>query len=217
VLTVSTRPWFEVEAKRPYAAARVPPGPPRPPPFERKHFVRMALGFYAGVLALAWLGSRLSGHSLLYASPAAAASGVAWARDPALGALAAAFGVLGSEACTRFTRWGARTAQALAGLLGPLGLRDCLLLAAASGVAEEALFRGALQPQVGWVVASLIFGLAHIAPRRELLPWTGLAIVAGFVLGGLFEVTGNLVAPVVAHFGINAINLRILSRRHAAR
>jgi len=205
-----------VESNRPPPAS-APPLPPRRPPVEAGRLVRMALGFYAVVFALAWLWARLSGHPLLYANAEAAVSGVAWARDPALGAAVAALGVLGSEACTRYTQWGARTSRALAGLLGPLALRHCLVLAAASGVAEEALFRGALQPQVGWVLASLIFGLAHMAPQRALLPWTGLAVVAGFALGGLFEITGNLVAPVVAHFGINAVNLRLLSRRHAAR
>ena len=30
----------------------------------------------------------------------------------------------------------------------------------------------------------------------------------------LFEVTGNLVAPVVAHVGINALNLRWISNRY---
>jgi len=212
MLPVSTRVPHTVEAKPPPAASAPPP-----PRLGAARLVRLALGFYAGVLGLAWLGSRLSGHPLGYATPEAAAAGVAWLRDVSLGAATAALGVLGSEACTRFTRWGARTARALADLLGPLGLHHCLALAAASGVAEEALFRGALQPHVGWVAASLIFGLAHVPPRRALLPWTGLAVAAGFALGALFELTGNLVAPIVAHFGINAVNLRMLSRRDAAR
>ena len=82
-------------------------------------------------------------------------------------------------------------------------------------MAEEALFRGALQPQVGLLAASLLFGLAHFAPRRELLPWTVFSLAAGLLLGTLFEETGNLVAPVVAHAGINAVNLRWLSQRYA--
>ncbi len=34
------------------------------------------------------------------------------------------------------------------------------------------------------------------------------------VLGALFESTGNLVAPSVAHVGINAVNLRRLVVRY---
>ncbi len=35
------------------------------------------------------------------------------------------------------------------------------------------------------------------------------------LLGWLFDTTGNLVAPVVAHTTINAVNLWLLSNRHA--
>ena len=89
-------------------------------------------------------------------------------------------------------------------------------LALASGVAEEAFFRGALQPHVGLVAASLIFGVVHFVPRREFLPWTVFAVAAGFLLGWLFDTTGNLVAPVVAHTTINAVNLWLLSNRHTS-
>jgi membrane protease YdiL (CAAX protease family) len=58
-----------------------------------------------------------------------------------------------------------------------------------------------------------VFGLAHFAPRRDLLPWTGFAVAAGFGLGALFEATGNLVAPIVAHASINLVNLRLLALR----
>jgi len=84
---------------------------------------------------------------------------------------------------------------------------------ALSGLDDRVVeFRGALQPWLGYVAASLLFGLAHFVPRRELWPWTGFAVLAGFGLGWLFEATGNLVAPVVAHIGVNGINLRRLTR-----
>ena len=109
---------------------------------------------------------------------------------------------------------GHRQALFLGEVLGRRTVGECVVLAAVSAIAEEALFRGALQPHLGWVGASLLFGLAHFAPRRDLLPWTGFAVLAGFVLGALFEVTGNLIAPVVAHFAINAVNLRRLGVRY---
>jgi Na+-transporting NADH:ubiquinone oxidoreductase subunit NqrB len=125
--------------------------------------------------------------------------------------------IAASRAIVRFTRWGEALARTLGALIGRQSDRDCLLLALASGLAEEALFRGALQPQIGLVAASLVFGLAHFAPRRELLPWTGFSVLAGFLLGGLYAWTGNLVAPVIAHVGINAVNLRQLGRDYASR
>jgi membrane protease YdiL (CAAX protease family) len=176
-------------------------------------FILAALLFYAGLLALAAVLAAWTGHSLFYASPEQAAAGVDWRLDPLIG-LVSALGVIAVSAwLTDTTRWGDALARALAEVLGPLSTRACLLLAVASGLGEEALFRGALQPLLGYVATSLLFGLVHFAPRRELLPWTGFAIVAGFGLGALYEATGNLVAPVVAHAGVNAVNLRLLTRR----
>ena len=117
-----------------------------------------------------------------------------------------------SQVVTTRTHWGAALARELALALGPLTLTECAALAALSGFAEEAFFRGALQPRLGWLATSVVFGLAHWAPRRTLWPWTGFALLAGGVLGALFAVTGNLVAPVTAHAVINAVNLRLLTR-----
>lgn len=175
--------------------------------------VRAALLFYAAMLLLALAIGAASGHSLWFASPEAARAGVDWGRDPLVGALAAGAVVALSALLTETTRWGEALSQALGEVLGPLSLRTCLLLAAVSGIAEELLFRGALQPLLGYMGASLLFGLAHFVPRRELLPWTGFTLAAGFGLGALYASTGNVVAPVVAHAGVNAINLRLISRR----
>lgn len=185
------------------------------PPGAALSLVRLALLFYGAMLALAVVWSAITGDSLFYASEAAQLRGVAPLRDVGLGVLAAAATVFTSQVITLRTRWGQDLARGLAELVGRRSVLECLVLAGASGFAEEALFRGLLQPAVGWVGASLLFGLAHFAPRRELLPWTGFAVLAGFLLGGLFEWTGNLAAPVVAHVGINAINLRLLSLRCA--
>jgi len=177
--------------------------------------VRPALLFYGLVLVASWLIALWAGVSLLYLSPEAAHAGVRPLRDPAVGIVAGALVILVSDQLTERIPAGARLADALGALLGRLSIPECLLLAAVSGVAEEAFFRGLLQPCVGLVAASLIFGLAHFVPRRDLAPWSLFAVVAGFALGGLFELTGNLVAPVVAHATINAVNLRKLSQRGA--
>ena len=100
-------------------------------------------------------------------------------------------------------------------MLGRLRVSECIALALLSGVAEEAFFRGALQPQVGLWVASAAFALAHFAPRRDLWPWTLCSFAAGLALGLLFTWTGNLVAPIAAHALINAVNLRVLAVRYA--
>jgi membrane protease YdiL (CAAX protease family) len=179
-------------------------------------WVRLALVFYVGMGLIAWLWRDLwLGESLLYASPAGAARGVHWIPDVAAGLAGAALAIGLSHLLTRRTRIGGRLAQALGAALGPLGLRQCLILAAASGVGEEALFRGALQPSLGLFAASLVFALVHFAPRRELWLWSVFAFAGGLGLGALFQATGNLVAPIVAHATLNAVNLRLLVRDYA--
>jgi CAAX protease family protein len=176
--------------------------------------VKLALFFYGALFAVALAWSTWSGRSVFYASQTAAEEGVAPLLDTVLGLVVAAATIGLSRQITERTQWGDVMGRALAELVGKRSLRDCIVLAVASGVAEEAFFRGVLQPALGWLLASLIFGLVHLVPKRELLPWTGFALAAGLVLGALFESTGNLVAPIVAHVGINAVNLRRLVVRY---
>jgi membrane protease YdiL (CAAX protease family) len=191
------------------------PGPETvlpPPPVA---WMRLAIAFYGGMAALAWLWREAwQGQQLLYASSEAARGGVSWATDISLGLAAGVAFVALSRWLTRHTSAGERLARRLAGALGKLELRHCLALALASALGEEALFRGALQPSLGLLGASLVFGGVHFAPRRDLWPWSVFAFVGGLGLGSLFDATGNLVAPIVAHATLNALNLTLLVREY---
>jgi membrane protease YdiL (CAAX protease family) len=182
----------------------------------RLSLLKLAALFYGALFGAAWGWAALTQRSLFFADADALRRGVHPLGDPALGLLAGGLVILLSREFTRRSRWGENLARALAAVLGPLSMADCVVLALLSGVAEEAFFRGALQPRVGLVAASLLFALAHFAPRRDLWPWTLFSLAAGLLLGALFEATGNLLAPVVAHATINAVNLRMLSVRYAA-
>jgi hypothetical protein len=178
----------------------------------RLPLVRLALLFYGVLMAAALAWAWLAGRSLIWARDVDAQRGASPLVDVGAGLLAAAIVVLLSRQLTQRTRFGEQLARSLRAALGPLSLAECWLLALLSGVAEESFFRGALQPQVGLLAASLLFGAAHFVPRRELLPWTVFSIAAGLLLGWLFDATGNLIAPVVAHAVINGVNLRHLTR-----
>lgn len=89
---------------------------------------------------------------------------------------------------------------------------DLVLLALASGCAEELLFRGALQPWLGLWITSLLFGAVHFVPNKSLLPWTIWAGVMGVLLGLVHEHTGSIAGPVIAHVLINAVNLHRVAR-----
>lgn len=119
------------------------------------------------------------------------------------------------------TRW-ARRALLLRGLrrawdslesgLGPaLGMRDVVVLAICSAVSEEIFFRGVLQPEIGLVASSTLFGLLHPLGAAYMV-WAG-TIGAG--LGLLGTASGGLAAPIAAHGTYNLIALAYLRRRGA--
>ena len=90
--------------------------------------------------------------------------------------------------------------------------KNLVLVSVFSGVGEEVFFRGAVLQEFGLVISSLLFGLTHIGPDRRYLVWTLWAVLAGFVFGAIFEVSGGLLAPVVAHAGHNAATLLLWKR-----
>ena len=90
--------------------------------------------------------------------------------------------------------------------------RYLVLVSVFSGVGEEAFFRGALQPVLGLVLTSLLFGVLHVGPDRRYLVWSLWAVAAGFLFGFLYEWTGGLLAPMNAHVLHNAATLLLWRR-----
>jgi len=117
--------------------------------------------------------------------------------------------------CSRNFAWAQQLEQEFAKLLVPMRLWEIAAVGLLSGVVEEAFFRGALQPVVGLIPASLIFGLAHLVPRHPLWNWSLYASFAGFLLGCLFELTHQLWPVMAAHALTNFVLILILNRRRA--
>jgi membrane protease YdiL (CAAX protease family) len=115
---------------------------------------------------------------------------------------------------SRWAEWTFHWAEGLAlelrGMVAHIGPSGALVAALSSGLAEEAFFRGVLQPAIGVVLSATVFGLMHMGPSRRLRPWPLLAVGAGLALGLLYQETGTLVAPTVAHVVTNYLNLRHL-------
>jgi hypothetical protein len=170
---------------------------------------RLVLGFYAamGGIALIW---RLGADGVLpwAEAPGEAVLPIPWRIAAGLGAGAALVAV--SRFWTARSAAGRALAAELARVLGPLSARRAAAFALASGLAEEALFRGALQPQVGALAATLLFAAAHFVPAPKLRIWSLFALLAGAVFAALFAWTGDLLAPALAHALVNAVNLRWL-------
>ncbi len=130
------------------------------------------------------------------------------------GAAGVAFG-LGIAWWSRYSvyrfQWAKTMHVEFRGLFGPLRGIDILAYAAFSAIAEEMFFRGALQPMLGNLLTSVIFGALHVGPGKKFLPWPFQAFAMGLAFGGLYWLAGDLSAPVTAHFTINYQNLHFIN------
>lgn len=170
-------------------------------------------GFYVAMLAIALAAMAARGHLDVFL-PSGGLRG--WALSLGLGA-GVGFGAIGLTRWTaqRFV-WARLLEDEFRAVLGDLRPSQAFVAACASAVAEETLFRGLLQPLLGLWIAAAIFGVLHVGPNVRFAPWTVMAFVAGVTLGWMFQWTGALLAPMLAHFLINYVNLRHLTGRPVA-
>ncbi|HWN67470.1 MAG TPA: CPBP family intramembrane glutamic endopeptidase [Haliangium sp.] len=119
--------------------------------------------------------------------------------------------VLSRLAVRRFV-WARLLHRDFRSVLGATQTREILILALASAVGEELLFRGALQPWIGIWPQAAIFALLHIGPGLRFLPWTVTSFGLGLGFGYMVEWSGDLGGPIMAHFVINYLNLHFITR-----
>jgi hypothetical protein len=189
----------------------VSPQPPHPPPPRR--LVQAAWVFYLalGLGGLLWIGL---GRGVIPASLFFDPAG--WWLDVGLG--------LGAAGVLLAAWWlgAARLAAArdlerrIGQVVGPLARDEVFALAFLSAVAEEVFFRGAVQGAWGWALATLSFAVLHTGPGLSFRLWTLFAAAAGGLFGGLLLWRENLLAPILAHFLVNAVNLDRIARRARA-
>ena len=67
-------------------------------------------------------------------------------------------------------------------LFAEIGALEVVVISLAAGIGEELFFRGALQPEVGLIPASLVFGLLHTGTRGTIA-FGGWAAVMGAAAG----------------------------------
>lgn len=106
--------------------------------------------------------------------------------------------------------------NAFGSLIAGCQLWVLLYLSVLSAVGEEILFRGTIQPQLGLVLTSILFGLLHIGPGGLLSAWSVWAMGAGLLLGWMTDAQGNLWAAMICHFLINfysMVRLQYVFRR----
>lgn len=100
-------------------------------------------------------------------------------------------------------------------LFGRRPIWHIALISAVVAICEELLFRGAVQHAFGAYWTSILFAAIHI---RYLRHWimTGLVFGVSYGLGWIYEQSGTLWAPIIAHFAIDfAMGCMIRFRREA--
>lgn len=180
----------------------------REPPHSR---ATMILGLYGGMAILAVLISAGRGDADIYRLDEGRP---AWwlGASLVLGFALALAVVLASRVAVARTAWARTMHRDFRAMLGDVPAREILLLAVASSIGEELLFRGALGPWLGLIPQAVLFAALHVGPKRRHLVWTAWALGMGLAFGAMTSATGDLGGAILAHFVINFANLHFIVR-----
>jgi CAAX protease family protein len=74
-----------------------------------------------------------------------------------------------------------------------------------AGLGEETFFRGILLHEWGLLLSAIVFALAHAGRGLNLL--TGWALIEGLLFGWLYQVSGNLLVPMIVHAMHDAVGM----------
>lgn len=88
-----------------------------------------------------------------------------------------------------------------AGVMTPIG---AISIGLTAGIGEELLFRGAIQPRFGLLLATILFTVGHT--QYELSPALFSVFVIGLVLG-LVRRRANTSTAILIHAGYNTLNV----------
>ncbi|MER3484459.1 MAG: CPBP family intramembrane metalloprotease [Meiothermus sp.] len=86
---------------------------------------------------------------------------------------------------------------------------QALILAFASGLGEEVLFRGAIQNALlgGWIgvgLQALVFAALHPVTDRRAWSYPLFVFLGGLMFGATYHLTGSLIPGILAHYLHNA-------------
>ncbi len=82
-----------------------------------------------------------------------------------------------------------------------LSVPGAIVLGLAAGIAEELLFRGAIQPRFSLLGASILFAIGHL--EYGLTPAVAEIFVIGLILGWVRHGTKNTTVPMLIHICYN--------------
>lgn len=79
------------------------------------------------------------------------------------------------------------------------GKWQLVLLGVTAAIGEEILFRGALQPIIGIIPASILFGFVHMGWQKDMWPYSATAAAIGILLGLAYQYTGEIWVSIIGH------------------
>ncbi len=169
-----------------------------------KKFLKLSRLFYGGMIVFGLI-------SIWWFRKLPPWHGSLWGKDPLMAfswGLGFALGVvLCWAALAHYFSFLQRFEKSFAEIIQGFSARTCLELAILSGIGEELIFRGLLQPYFGIWITSILFAVVHAPLKKEWLPWPLFALVIGGCLGWGLKITQSMAFPIAAHIGINFIHL----------
>lgn len=78
-------------------------------------------------------------------------------------------------------------------------IANIFIISLVVAISEEFLFRGVIQVTFGYVFASSLFVVVHIRYLKKPVLLLFI-IITSFLIGYIFEVTQNLLVPIIFHF-----------------
>ena len=179
------------------------------PPMQEKRLILIATLFYAllSAIGLAWAFYGRGEWLLSFSNERPYPAFELLLLTTALG-LHVLFDLIGPKKVPAITRFW----NSLHHSLGPLHISTIILLALLSAYGEEIFFRGALQPAIGYLPATILFALSHFPPQKNMLIWPFYALVMGAGLGLLRILGGDIYSAVLLHFLANAVSLYLLRK-----
>ncbi|MFH0987177.1 MAG: CPBP family intramembrane glutamic endopeptidase [Candidatus Micrarchaeota archaeon] len=103
---------------------------------------------------------------------------------------------------------GGADASAVSNIISQINFMEVLIVVIIGSIVEELFFRGYLQTKTNILFSSFIFAYYHIiyGSFSEIM----VAFVMGMMLGYLFRMRKDLIAPITAHLFFNLVNLAIV-------
>ncbi|MBK7584890.1 MAG: CPBP family intramembrane metalloprotease [Myxococcales bacterium] len=165
------------------------------------------LGALSAVVAVVWR----SGSPMTHPAPLLSlAEPARHTYSAMMGLTMGALLVMGTRISVGRFVWARRLHQELRPVARVMSTTGIVVLALMSAVGEEFLFRGLLQPWIGLLLQALLFGFLHQVRGPSRFVWMLWATAVGVLFGLMFQITGSLIGPIVAHALVNGLNLAYL-------